>query len=126
MIRLTDREKAIAACSLAGGLVVGLWAGLWMFPAEALAVPMDVTERYGETVESPAFYPVPSTYFAVTIGAPLAAIWFSYVRTRGDRDDDLEADQEERDGPAPATDGGQLLEATDEDVREAINRGTDR
>lgn len=77
----TDREKAIVAWALAVGIVVGLWAGLFMLPAEALDVPTDQRETsYGETVERAVYLPVPRIFFAVTVTAPVLAGWYSYSR----------------------------------------------
>ena len=114
-LELTDREKAIVAIAAAAGVVVGLWAGLWMLPAEALAVPTHESESGGTTTTSPAFYPVPSTFFGVTLLVPAAAIWFAYVKTRDDDEiDDVQEDDEIAEPtpaePTPATDGGTALE----------------
>ncbi|AFO55978.1 MULTISPECIES: hypothetical protein [unclassified Natrinema] len=95
MIDPTDREKAIAACAVAVGIVAGMWVGLWLLPAEALNVPMDVTKRQGETYTSPEFRPVPSSFLIVTITAPALAIYYSYVKL-SEFDDEL-GDQDETD-----------------------------
>ncbi|PCR90318.1 hypothetical protein [Natrinema ejinorense] len=115
MIDPTDREMAIAACAVAAGIVVGMWVGLWLLPAEALNVPMDVTGGYnGETHTSPEFRPVPSSFLFVTIAAPVLAIYYSHVRLRDDDRDDQEGNRRDRD--ATATDGGAMLEHTDDEV----------
>ncbi|OIB57432.1 hypothetical protein [Natrialba sp. SSL1] len=99
-IELTDREKSILACALAIGLVMGLWAGLHLLPAEALDVPTEERETATGTTERAAYLPVPRIFFAITVLAPTAAVWYSYNRLR---------DQPEG--------------ATDEDVQEAIADG---
>ena len=114
---LTERELAIIALALAGGFVVGLWAGLWMLPAEALDVPTHERDSGGQTTYSPAFYPVPTSYFTATLLVPLAAAWYAHVKTRDDPNE-LEAEAIEA---AAATDGGtDRKEATDADVQEEV------
>ncbi|MEY7852163.1 hypothetical protein AB7C87_23515 [Natrarchaeobius sp. A-rgal3] len=100
MTDFSEREKAIVACTLAAGFVMGMWAGLWMLPVEALDVPVHESQQNGHTTTSPAFYPVPSVFFGVTIGLPLVAVGYGYLKTR--------------DVPE---------EATDEDVRHAVADG---
>ncbi|MFC7232170.1 hypothetical protein ACFQMM_13700 [Saliphagus sp. GCM10025308] len=93
-IDFTDRERAILAMALAGGLVVGLWAGLFMLPAEALNVPTEErsTGPAGETTERALFLPVPRSYFLVTLTAPVVAVWYSYGRLREDPEESTDED----------------------------------
>ncbi|MCU4741149.1 hypothetical protein [Natronoglomus mannanivorans] len=85
MIDLTDREYAIVALALAGGFVCGLWAGLFLMPAEALDVPTTETDvGNGEVSERVAFYPLPRVFVVMSILVPAAALWFARIRTRGD------------------------------------------
>lgn len=100
MIRLSDREKAIVACALAVGIVVGLWVGLSLLPVEALDVPTDERTTSTGTVERAAYLPVPWSFFAVTIGVPVIAVWYSYTQLRDESS-----------------------EATDEDVQKAVSDG---
>ncbi|MCU4750963.1 hypothetical protein OB919_03025 [Halobacteria archaeon AArc-curdl1] len=88
-ITLSDRERAILAIALAVGLIVGLWAGLFMLPAEALNVPTEEQSvgASGETTERALFLPVPRSYFLVTITAPIVAVWYSYGRLRADSEE---------------------------------------
>ncbi|UTF52821.1 hypothetical protein [Natronosalvus rutilus] len=96
-IDLTNRERAIFAMTFAVGLVVGLWAGLFMLPAEALNVPTEErsTGPGGETAERALFLPVPRSYFFVTITAPIVAAWYSYGRLREETEESTDEDAHE-------------------------------
>ena len=100
MIGFSDREKAVIACALAVGIVVGLWAGLSLLPPEALDVPTDEQTTPNGTVERTVYLPVPRSFFGVTIIVPAIAAWYSYTRLR----------------EVPS-------EATDEDVQTAVSDG---
>ena len=102
-ISLTDREQAILAIALAAGLVVGLWAGLFMLPVEALNVPTEERSvgTNGETTERALFLPVPRSYFLVTISAPIVAVWYSYGRLRDDPEESVDEETHQT-----VTDGG--------------------
>ncbi|MCU4743382.1 hypothetical protein [Natronoglomus mannanivorans] len=89
MIDLSDRDLAIVAIALAGGFVCGLWAGLFLMPAEALDVPTTETDvGNGEVSERVAFYPLPRAFVALSIIVPTAALWFARVRTRDEPETD--------------------------------------
>ncbi|WP_276254786.1 hypothetical protein [Halomontanus rarus] len=88
MIDLTDREHALVAIAIAAGFVGGLWAGLFLMPAEALNVPTTETEMdNGEVSERVAFYPLPRVFVVLSIIIPAIAILYARGRTRGESEE---------------------------------------
>ncbi|WP_276255606.1 hypothetical protein [Halomontanus rarus] len=87
MIDLGDRERALVAIATAVGFVGGLWAGLFLMPAEALNVPTTETDvGNGEVSERVAFYPLPRSFIVASIIVPAIAILYARGRARGEPD----------------------------------------
>jgi hypothetical protein len=76
-------EYAAAVVTGSVALVVGVWAGLWLVPDAALAVPTETIHGH----ETPAYTPVPGFLPLASVGIVVFGGWNAWTTLRASQED---------------------------------------
>lgn len=85
---LSSRERALIIATGTLMFVLGMWVGLFLVPAEALAYPITGTDTTGDGITyEKYFHPVPTYLPLLTVIIVLAGLYAAYTQVRPENEE---------------------------------------